>query len=239
MTHNGLPMGEAEHDDSYWVGTPEHIAEMMIERRLLGFDPFMAPAGAAQMGVETVAGLDQMLPRCDYVTVHTPLTDETHGMLGAAQIAKMKDGVIALNIARGGIWVEQALADALNSGKISGAAVDVYENEPPGKDHPLLNAKNIILSPHIGANTREAQDRVAVQTAENVVEALRGSIFVSAVNLPFEGLADTDAAPLIRLAERLGAFAAQIVNGPVSRAEMEVWGVEDGLLYVKGGGARS
>src|SRR6185295_10009594 len=110
-----------------------------------------------------------------------PLTEETHGMIGAAEMGKMKPGVKILNIARGGIYEEQALADALRSGRIAGAAIDVYEKEPPGKDHPLLSLNNVILSPHIGANTVDAQDRVAVTTAEMVLEALRGSIFVSAV----------------------------------------------------------
>ena len=140
--------------------------------------------------------------------------------------------MIALNIARGGIYDEQALADALNSGKVAGAAIDVYVDEPPPRAHPLINAKNVILSPHIGANTIEAQDRVAVQTSEMVIEALRGSIFVSAVNLPFEGLSDADAAPLIKLAEKLGVLAAQILNGPVTRAEIELWGVEERLMKI-------
>src|SRR6266540_3385427 len=195
---------------------------------VIAYDPYISLAAFQDVGAQRVT-LDELLAKSDVITVHTPLTEETHGMLGAAQIAKMKDGVIALNIARGGIWVEQALADALNSGKISGAAVDVYENEPPGKDHPLLNAKNIVLSPHIGANTREAQDRVAVQTAENVVEALRGSIFVSAVNLPFEGVIDADDKGLVNLAEKLGLFAAQVIDAPVARATIETWAVEERL----------
>src|SRR5205085_4853702 len=176
--------------------------------------------------------LDQLLAQADVITVHTPLTDETRGMIKPADFAKMKDGVIVLNIARGGIYEERALADALNSGKVSGAAVDVYTVEPPTAEHPLLNAKNIILSPHIGANTIEAQDRVAVTTSEMVIEALRGSIFVSAVNLPFEGLNDADAAPLIRLAEKLGLFAAQIINGPVTRAAVELWGIDERLQKI-------
>src|SRR5439155_3109100 len=150
----------------------------------------------------------------------------------AKEIAKMKDGVITLNIARGGLYEEKALADALQSGKVSGAAIDVYEQEPPPKDAPLLQAKNVVLSPHIGANTIEAQDRVAVQTAEMVVDALRGSIFVSAVNLPFEGLADADAAPLIDLAEKVGLFTAQIMNSPVTRAAVELWGIDERLLKI-------
>jgi D-3-phosphoglycerate dehydrogenase len=144
----------------------------------------------------------------------------------------MKPGVVVLNIARGGIYDETALAAALDGGRIAGAAVDVYIDEPPGADHPLLNAKNIILSPHIGANTIEAQDRVAVQTAEMVIEALRGSIFVSAVNLPFEGLSDAEAAPLIKLSEKLGLLAAQIITGPVSRTAIELWGIDERLTKI-------
>jgi D-3-phosphoglycerate dehydrogenase len=196
--------------------------------QVIAYDPYIAANVFENAGAQR-ATLDELLAKSDVITVHTPLTDETHGMLGAAQIAKMKDGVIALNIARGGIWVEQALADALNSSKISGAAIDVYEPEPPAKDSPLLGAKNIIFSPHIGANTMEAQDRVAMQTAENVVEALRGSIFVSAVNLPFEGVIDADDKGLVSLAEKLGLFAAQIVDAPVSRATLETYAVEERL----------
>ncbi|HVG25064.1 MAG TPA: phosphoglycerate dehydrogenase [Thermoanaerobaculia bacterium] len=199
--------------------------------RVIAYDPYVADSVFERVGAARVT-LDQLLAQADVITVHTPLTDETRALIGAHEIAKMKDGVIVLNIARGGIYEEQALADALNSGKISGAAVDVYVDEPPGKDHPLLNAKNIILSPHIGANTIEAQDRVAVQTSEMVIEALRGSIFVSAVNLPFEGVADADAAPMIRLAEKLGSLASQLLNGPVNRAAIELSGVDERLTKI-------
>jgi D-3-phosphoglycerate dehydrogenase / 2-oxoglutarate reductase len=202
-----------------------------FEMRVIAFDPYVTDAVFEKTGAERVT-LDRLLAEADVITVHTPMTEETRGMIGAAEIAKMKPGVVVLNIARGGIYDEQALADALNSGKISGAAIDVYEEEPPGKEHPLVEAKNVILSPHIGANTIEAQDRVAKTTAEMVVEALRGSIFVSAVNLPFEGLADADAAPLIKLAEKLGLFAAQVINGPIHRASVELWGIEERLTRI-------
>jgi D-3-phosphoglycerate dehydrogenase / 2-oxoglutarate reductase len=208
------------------IGTRVTVRARAFGMNVIAYDPYVADSIFERVGAERVT-LDELLARADVITVHTPLTNETRGMIGAAQFAKMKDGAIALNIARGGIYDEQALAGALTSGKVSGAAIDVYVDEPPGLDHPLLNAPNIILSPHIGANTIEAQDRVAVQTAEMVVDALRGSIFVSAVNLPFEGLADADAAPMIDLADRLGALAAQIINGPVSRATIELWGIEN------------
>ena len=213
------------------IGTRVTTRARGFGMRVIAYDPYVASSVFEKVGASRVS-LEELLAQSDVVTVHTPMTDETRGMLGPAQIGRMKDGAIALNIARGGIWDEPALAEALNSGKLSGAAVDVYVDEPPPPDHPLLSAKNIILSPHIGANTIEAQDRVAVQTAEMVVEALRGSIFVSAVNLPFEGVSDADAAPLIRLAEKLGTFAAQVMNGPVNQAQVELWGIEERLTKI-------
>jgi D-3-phosphoglycerate dehydrogenase len=213
------------------IGTRVTTRARGFGMRVIAYDPYIADSVYEKVGAAKVS-LDQLLEQADVVTVHTPMTDETRSLIGAEELAKTKDGVLVLNIARGGIYDEQALADALNSGKVAGAAIDVYVEEPPGPDHPLLNARNIILSPHIGANTIEAQDRVAVQTAEMVIEALRGSIFVSAVNLPFEGLSDADAAPLIKLAEKLGLFAAQVINGPVTRAHIELWGVEEKLLKI-------
>jgi D-3-phosphoglycerate dehydrogenase len=213
------------------IGTRVTARARGFEMRVIAYDPHIADSVFQSVGATRVT-LDELLAQADVITVHTPLTDETRGMIGADEIAKMKDGVIVLNIARGGIYEEQALADALNRGKIAGAAVDVYVEEPPGKEHPLLNAKSIILSPHIGANTIEAQDRVAVQTSEMVIEALRGSIFVSAVNLPFEGVSDAKAAPLIALAEKLGTLASQLMSGPVSRASIELSGIDERLTKI-------
>lgn len=213
------------------IGSGVAIRLRAFGMRVLAYDPYIARAAAERVGAEMVS-LDRLLQECDVITVHTPLTDETRGMIGRAELAKMKDGVILVNCARGGIYVESDLAEALNSGKVATAAIDVFEDEPPGKDHPLLNAKNIVLTPHIGANTVEAQDRVAIQTAEMVVEALRGSIFVSAVNLPFEGLADGNAAAAIRLAEKLGLLAAQLLDGGPTHAAIELWGVEERLVKI-------
>ena len=208
------------------IGSRVTVRARGFGMRVIAYDPFVADTAFERVNATRVT-LEQLLAQSDVITVHTPLTDETRGMIGAPQIAQMKNGAICLNIARGGIYEEQALADALNGGKLAGAAVDVYVDEPPPPDHPLLTAKNIVLSPHIGANTIEAQDRVAVQTSEMVLEALRGSIFVSAVNLPFEGVADADAAPLIGLAEKLGSLSSQLMNGPVNRAAIELWGVDE------------
>jgi D-3-phosphoglycerate dehydrogenase / 2-oxoglutarate reductase len=197
--------------------------------RVMAYDPYIASSVGDKLGVE-LGALEPLLKSADFITVHTPLTDETKGMIGPDEFAKMKDGVVVVNCARGGIYEENALAAALHSGKVAAAAVDVYVEEPPAKDHPLLNAPNIVLTPHIGANTIEAQDRVAVQTAEMVVEALRGSIFVSAVNLPFEG--DASAAGMIALSEKLGLLAAQLLKSPVIRAEIELRGVEEKLSNI-------
>ena len=213
------------------IGSRVTVRARAFGMKVIAYDPFIADTAFAAVEAERVS-LDRLLATSDFITVHTPMTEETRGMLGADEIAKMKDGAHVLNIARGGIYDEQALADALNRGKLAGAAIDVYEDEPPAKDHPLINAKNVIVSPHIGANTTEAQDRVAVQTSEMVIEALRGSIFVSAVNLPFEGLSDADAAPLIKLSEKLGHFAAQIIDGPVNRVAVELWGIGERLTKI-------
>jgi D-3-phosphoglycerate dehydrogenase len=213
------------------IGTRVTARARGFNMRVLACDPYIADSVFERVNAQRVT-LDELLAQADVITVHTPLTDETRSMIGVAEIAKMKDGVIVLNIARGGIYDETALTDGLNSGKIAGAAVDVYEDEPPGRDNPLVNAKNIVLSPHIGANTIEAQDRVAVQTSEMVIEALRGSIFVSAVNLPFEGVSDAEAAPLIQLAEKLGTFASQLMNKPLNRAEVELWGLDERLTKI-------
>ncbi len=213
------------------IGTRVATRARAFGMRVIAYDPYIAQTVGEKVGAEMVS-LDDLLAQADVITVHTPLTEETRGMIGGPQIARMKDGAIVLNIARGGICDEPALATALESGKLAGAAIDVYEHEPPQKDNLLLKLNNVVLSPHIGANTIEAQDRVAVQTAEMVVDALRGSIFVSAVNLPFEGLADADAAPMIDLAEKVGHFTAQIITGAVTRAAIELWGIDERLLKI-------
>lgn len=199
--------------------------------KIIAYDPYIAPAAAEKVGADMVS-FDRLLSDADVITVHTPLTDETRNMITAVHFARMKMGVVVVNCARGGIYNESDLAEALESGRVAAAAIDVFEEEPPGADHPLLRAKNVVLTPHIGANTVEAQDRVAVQTAEMVVEALKGSIFVSAVNLPFEGLEDANAAPLINLSEKLGLLAAQLLRTPASKAVIELWGIDEKLTKI-------
>ena len=199
--------------------------------KVVAYDPYISPSVGEKAGVELLS-LDQLLEQAHIITVHTPLTDETRGMIGAQEIEKMRDGVLLINCARGGIYDEEAVASGLQSGKVARAAIDVFVDEPPRADHPLRSAPNLIMTPHIGANTLEAQDRVALQTSEMVIEALSGSVFVSAVNLPFEGSVDQTTVSMIDLAERLGTFATQILHGPLSRAGIELWGIEERLLRI-------
>lgn len=230
-------MGRELHGKTLGIIGLGRIGKLIAERargfgmRVTAYDPYIADSVFQANAAEKLT-LDELLARSDFITVHTPLTDETRGMIGAAEIGKMKPGAVVLNIARGGIYDERALAEALESGRIAGAAIDVYSDEPPPKDHPLLGAKNVILSPHIGANTVEAQERVAVTTAQDVVAALRGSIFVSAVNLPFEGLADREAPPKILLAEKLGLFAAQTIQSAITNVTVELWNIDGGLSRI-------
>lgn len=193
--------------------------------KVLAYDPYVPQLSGERVGAE-LTDLDRLLRESDFITVHTPLTDETRAMIGRDELARAKPGVVVINCARGGIYEETALAEALHSGQVRAAAIDVYTEEPPPADHPLLNAPNVVLTPHLGANTVEAQDRVARQTAEMVVEALRGSIFVSAVNLPFEGVGNPVDAPFVLLAERLGLIATQIFDEPITSVEIETRGVD-------------
>ena len=137
--------------------------------KVLAFDPFLSKEIAVRAGVE-VASLDDICARADFVTVHTPLTDETRGIIGEAAIAKMKDGVRIINCARGGLVDETALYNAVKAGKVAGAALDVFTKEPAPPDHPLLTLDEIIVTPHLGASTNEAQDQVAIITSEQIAE---------------------------------------------------------------------
>ena len=182
-----------------------------FEMRVLATDPYLTADQAAEVGARLV-GLPELLVRADVVTVHTPLTPQTRGLLGRAQIDAMKPGAFVLNVARGGIVDEAALADSLRSGHLAGAAVDVYTAEPMHPENPLRDAPNLVLTPHLGASTSEAQDRVGVEMAEQVVMALAGVTPPYAVNAPAVA---PDTAPRLRpyveLGRRLAILARQLV----------------------------
>jgi D-3-phosphoglycerate dehydrogenase len=197
--------------------------------KVIAYDPYIAEEVAVRLHVRLVGELDELLATADLITLHTPLTEETRGMIGAAQVAKMKDGVRLINCARGGICDEQALYDGLVAGKIAGAALDVFSFEPPRTDllQRLLALDNIVATPHIGANTLEAQRDVAVQIVQQVIDALRGVNFRNVVNLPFaEGVDYRSLAPYMTLAEKIGSLHMQLIRGRIGRVEVEFRGDE-------------
>jgi D-3-phosphoglycerate dehydrogenase len=196
-----------------------------LDMKVVGFDPFLASDRAGQLGIEAVAGLDQLLPRCDFLTVHTPLTEETRNLIGAAQFAQMRRGARVLNCARGGIINEEALAEALRSGHIAGAALDVFVQEPPPADHPLLKLPGVVATPHLGASTVEAQDSVAREAAQLLIDFLTRGVVQFAVNMAAVDRAELEELRLyVDLARRLGLLHAQMCQGTIRRAELSYRG---------------
>jgi len=185
-----------------------------FEMRVLANDPYLTEEQAAEHGAKLV-GLLELLQRSDIITLHVPLTSQTRGLIGEAQIAAMKRGAVLLNVARGGIVDEPTLANALRGGHLGGAAVDVFSVEPIPADHPLREAPNTVLTPHLGASTTEAQERVGTEMAEQVVLALSGVTPPYAVNAPSVAL---DVAPRLRpyveLARRMALLARQLSTTP-------------------------
>jgi D-3-phosphoglycerate dehydrogenase len=192
-----------------------------LDMKVVGFDPFLAPAGAAQLNLETAPGLDELLPRCDFLTVHTPLTDETRDLIDARRLAQMPAGARVLNCARGGIINEEALANALKSGHIAGAALDVFVTEPPPADHPLLSLPNVVITPHLGASTVEAQLTVAKEAAQLLADYLLRGAVGFAVNMPAVDRSELDELRLyVDMARRLGLLHAQMCGGTIQRAAL-------------------
>ena len=179
-----------------------------LEMELLGHDPYVTEDAAAHHGVRLVP-LAELLERADAITVHVPLTRTTRNLIGAAELARMKPDALLINVARGGVIDESALADALSGGRLGGAAVDVFSSEPP-TGSPLLEAPNTVLTPHLGASTEEAQTRVAVEAVQQVLEVLAGRSARYAVNAPLLTPETAQAlAPYLPVARMLGQFYAQ------------------------------
>ena len=187
---------------------------------VLGYDPYLKPDQADALGIKLV-DLDTLYKESDYISVHTPKTKETTGMINAEKLALMKPTVRLINCARGGIIDETALANAAKAGKIGGAAIDVYTTEPAPADNPLLNIPNIITTPHLGASTEEAQVNVAIDIAEQIVEVLAGKPARAAVNMPSVS-ADmlVRLQPYLTLAEKIGSLHAQLTSSPISEVEV-------------------
>src|SRR5262249_2036429 len=179
---------------------------------LLGHDPFVSVSLAKEQGIR-LAGLADVYAAADYISLHVGLTPQTTGMINQGSIRMMKKGVGLVNCARGGLVKEADLATALKQGQVAAAAIDVFEQEPP-KNSPLLALENVILTPHIGGSTQEAQEAVGVQIARQVKEYLKHGVIQNAVNVPSVSAEEYAAIqPYIVLAERMGAFLAQVSEG--------------------------
>ena len=189
-----------------------------LRMKVIGYDPFLSADSAARLGVQLVS-LDEIYERADFITVHTPLTSETRGLVNRKAFHKMKPGVRIINCARGGIVDEEDLAEAIREGKVAGAALDVFVNEPPPPDHPLLHLDQVITTPHLGASTDEAQLNVAIAVAEQIVDFLTHGVIRYAVNIPALGPELLKALrPYLTLAEKLGSLQVQLL----ARVPLEV-----------------
>jgi D-3-phosphoglycerate dehydrogenase len=191
---------------------------------IVAYDPFIAPEQARDTEIE-LASLDEVYARADFLTVHTPLTSETRGLVDREAIGKMKNGARIINCARGGLVDEDALYEALTSGAIAGAALDVFSEEPPPADHKLLQLDQVIVTPHLGASTKEAQEGVAFTVAEQMRDFLLTGVLRGAVNVPAISTKEFNRIqPYVALGESLGRFQAQLVDKPVSEVKIEYAG---------------
>ncbi|MDI6718532.1 MAG: phosphoglycerate dehydrogenase [Methanomicrobiales archaeon] len=194
-----------------------------MRMKVVAYDPFISEERAAQLGVKLMP-LDELIRVSDFITVHTPLTKDTHHLIDAEKIAMMKDGVRIINCARGGIIDEKALYEAVKSNKVAGAALDVFEDEPPLKS-PLLDLQQVIVTPHLGASTVEAQQNVAVTVAKEIIAVLQGAPAKYAVNAPMVPPEQQERIePFAQLAEKMGRFLIQIVEGRLQSVEVEFGG---------------
>jgi D-3-phosphoglycerate dehydrogenase / 2-oxoglutarate reductase len=193
-----------------------------LQMKVVAYDPFVGADRFRELGVES-APFDEVLARADFLTLHLPLTDDTRGAIDSGAIAKMRDGVRIINAARGDLVVDDALVAGLESGKVAGAAIDVFVEEP--YTGPLLQAPNIVVTPHLAASTEEAQDRAGVIVAQQVAAALEGGLVTNAVNIPTVGADDLEAlGPYIPLAAKLGRFAMGLAGNEVRKLTVEVYG---------------
>jgi D-3-phosphoglycerate dehydrogenase len=193
--------------------------------RVVGFDPFLTPERAAELGVESAPHLADLWPRCEFITLHTPLSPETRNVIDAKALDAMRPGVRIINCARGGLIDEPALRAALDAGKVAGAAIDVFDPEPPTADNPLVGHPKVLVTPHLGASTEEAQVAVAVEAARLLIDFFRSGQVRFSVNLPNLNRAELDDLRLyLDLARRLGMLHAQMDRGTIQSATLRYRG---------------
>src|SRR5687768_3387799 len=238
QAHNALVGGAWEREK--WQGIELHgktlgvvglgrVGTLVAQRasafgmRLVAYDPYVTPARAAQMGVDLVETVGELCRRADFITIHLPKTPETLGIIGAKELAEVKPGVRIVNTARGGLIDEAALVAALREGKVAGAAVDVFDQEPV-TEHALFGLSNVVVTPHLGASTAEAQDKAGLAIAEQVLLALRGEFVPYAVNVDVGADIPETVRPYLRLAERLGRMAVALTGSGVEGLRFEYHG---------------
>jgi len=191
-----------------------------LKMKVMAYDPFLSPERAREMNVKKVE-LDELLAQADFISLHTPLNDATRGIINAEAMRKMKKGARIINCARGGLIVESDLKQAIESGHIAGAALDVFEVEP-AKDNPLFELEEVICTPHLGASTAEAQENVAIQVAEQMSDYLNNGTVTNALNMASVSAEDAGRLqPYIDLAEQLGSFAGQITESGLESVSIE------------------
>ncbi len=195
-----------------------------LKMDVISYDPFISAEAAEKLGI-TLVTLDELYAKSDFISIHVPLTNETKLLVNAESFSKMKDGVKLINCARGGIVDEEALVEAIKSGKISGAAFDVFAKEPPDPDNPLLALDEVIVTPHLGASTTEAQENVAIAVANQMADYLTNGTIKNAVNVPsVPAELLTVLNPYIKLAEKLGGFQGQLLTGGIEEVSVEYSG---------------
>ena len=201
------------------IGSVVAMRGIGLKMHVIAYDPFLSVERAEELGVEKVE-LDALLARADFITLHVPLTDKTRYIIDAAAIAKMKDGVRIINCARGGLVSEADLAAAIRSGKVAGAGFDVFEQEP-AVDSPLFGLPNVVCTPHLGASTKEAQENVALQIAEQMSDYLINGAVTNAINMPAITAEEAPRLrPFVKLAEVLGAFVGQVTESAIKEVEI-------------------
>jgi D-3-phosphoglycerate dehydrogenase len=206
------------------IGTGVATRALAMEMKVIAYDPFLSVQRAESLGIKLVEVKD-IIEQSDFITLHSPMTKETKNLINKQAFDAMKPGVRIINCARGGIIDEQALCDAVVSGKVAAAALDVFEKEPLATDSPLLTLENVIVTPHLGASTEEAQVNVAVDVAEGILTALRGEPVRTAVNIaPVSPEAMTFIKPYLTLAEKLGLLAAHLIKGRIEKVEITYQG---------------
>jgi D-3-phosphoglycerate dehydrogenase len=190
-----------------------------LKMRVIAYDPYLSPERAQALGVEKIE-LNELLARADFVSLHTPLTPDTRNIVSAEALARMKPGARLINCARGGLVDERALRAALDSGHLAGAALDVFEEEP-ARSNPLFGSDKVIVTPHLGAATAEAQEKVAVQAAQQIADFLLSGAVVNAINMPSIGAEEARTLrPWIALCEKLGLFVGQLIEASVASADI-------------------